>query len=380
MHIDTSKHAKAALAIQYRSDIQTLISELEHYFPEYELLLLDSLESNPQISPEVLKEKIFEAHDEDYSVYDNQRFNEALIEISRLGSEAKQEMREALDVLGETADIEVITKKLVRKYGKQSDLSQTSLTPKTISPLADRNDALLDRDQGAALQGINTSKNENSSHRVEPKPKTESGVQSAAQRLLAKHGEQHLTDLMIKFGIKRQYVGPKTGYQYFWNGNQYDSLEDAVIAADQQTTLQDAAFSASDALSENQLSDTNSEIDKANSNIKIAFWAGIISLVITIGFLIYSTQNPRSSLGNLYNEFTLLEIGLVAVLVWGIHLKSRTAAVLMFLLFLLNKFFMFSEFRVNGGVILQTLAFGTAYFLGIVGTFKYHSEKEKSKS
>ena len=380
MQIDTSKHAKAALAIQYRSDIQTLINELQHYFPEYELLLLDSLESNPQISAEALKEKIFEAHDEDYSIYDNQRFNEALLEISRLGSEAKQEMREALDVLGDTADIDVITKKLVGKYGKLSVQSQASLPPESISPLADRNDSLHNRDYGAALQGINSDNHENSSQTAKSKPNTESDIQNAARRLLEKYGERHLTDLMTKFGIKRQYVGPKSGYHYFWNGKRYDSLEDAVIEADHETTLQDAAFSDTDAIDENQLSDTKSEIDKAVSNIKIAFWAGIISLVITIGFFIYSTQNPRSTLGNLYDEFTLLEIGLVAVLVWGIHLKSRTAAVLMFVLFLLNKFFMFSEFRVNGGVILQTLAFGTAYFLGIVGTFKYHSEQKKSQS
>lgn len=116
MTIDPQNYPKADLAVRYRSDIQDAVKDLDKYLPQYETLVLDTLESNPQIDAQSLKEIVFAAHDAEYRVYENDALNDALVELSHFGKEAVAELKHAIDVLGETLDLEKAKSEIAIKY------------------------------------------------------------------------------------------------------------------------------------------------------------------------------------------------------------------------------------------------------------------------
>ena len=411
--LDTSDHPNAEIAIKYRKDIQQALNELAQYLPEYESLVLNALEQNPQMTSEQLKQLCHDAHIADYYIYDQPELNEALVEVSTLGKAAVEAFKKSIEILGETADIELIKADLAERYGLNESKSVKSSSPATsnksdqpkqveINPTEDR-----DYESDNSNLAIGGASRENS---VADITTTDSSLSNKdtqkTQRSLGTicriHGipNDNMYQLFKKLNIQRSFMG-NDQYEYstydLTTSDLHEAIEyaekrlnegtgkDALISDETGSALQGIRSTrepsrVSKPSDESGIASQDKDIDKANSNIRVAFWAGIASLVITILMYLYALQNPRSSISNLFNSLTLVEIGFTAILIWGLHMKSRTAAVLMFVLFILNKFVMFSEVRVNGGAIIQALAFGYAYFMGIVGTFKYHAVKDKLKS
>lgn len=68
----------------------------------------------------------------------------------------------------------------------------------------------------------------------------------------------------------------------------------------------------------------------------------------------------------------MIDVVLVAILAVLIAVKkSRTAAVILFVYFILSKILMIAE-SPNTYTILPSIIWGVAYFSGIQGTFAYH--------
>jgi len=124
--LDTSDHPNAEIAIKYRKDIQQVLEELTQYLPEYEVLILNTLEKNPQIAPEQLKQLCHDAHAADYYIYDQPELNEALVEVLILGKEAVESFKKSIEILGETADIELIKADLGERYSPENRASANS--------------------------------------------------------------------------------------------------------------------------------------------------------------------------------------------------------------------------------------------------------------
>ncbi len=118
-------------------------------------------------------------------------------------------------------------------------------------------------------------------------------------------------------------------------------------------------------------------LEQANSGIKDAWVAGIISIgatmIITLSYIV--------GLGNgigwsHISSFTLLDMAITAVLSLGIYKKSRVSAIILFVYFIYMRIIMpWMEESVLVGV---PFAFIFIYFIfkGVRGTIAYHKIME----
>jgi len=187
MTIDPQNYPKADLAVRYRSDIQDAVKDLDKYLPQYETLVLDTLESNPQIDAQSLKEIVFAAHDAEYRVYENDALNDALVELSHFGKEAVAELKHAIDVLGETLDLEKAKSEIAIKY-----------------------------QQISSDEPVETQTNVDSTEII--------------QAALDHYGASVLTDLMLPLQISRKNAFDSAS-GFVWEGKIYSTLEAAIVAA-----------------------------------------------------------------------------------------------------------------------------------------------------
>lgn len=187
MRIDPQNYPKADLAVRYRSDIQDAIKALDKYLPRYETVLLDTLESNPQVDAQSLKEFVFAAHDADYRVYENDALNDALVELSHFGNEAVEELKQAIDVLGETLDLETAKGAIATKY-QQISSDEPVETPTNV-------------DSAEIIQAA-----------------------------LDHYGASVLTDLMLPLQISRKNAFDSAS-GFVWNGKVFSTLQGAIVAA-----------------------------------------------------------------------------------------------------------------------------------------------------
>lgn len=76
--------------------------------------------------------------------------------------------------------------------------------------------------------------------------------------------------------------------------------------------------------------------------------------------------------------YMLFDVGLIAILAIGLWFKSRTAATLMFIYFLLSKIFLWAEGNFQG--IIMGLVFLYFYGRAMVASFRYHRLIDKNVS
>ena len=114
-------------------------------------------------------------------------------------------------------------------------------------------------------------------------------------------------------------------------------------------------------------------IEEANSGIHDAWIAGVIS----IGATFILTLSYITGLGNgigwgYIASLTLLDMGITAVLSFGIYKKSRISAILLFIFFIYMRIIMpWMEERVLIGIPIN-LIFLYFLFKGVRGTIAYH--------
>ena len=125
------------------------------------------------------------------------------------------------------------------------------------------------------------------------------------------------------------------------------------------------------------VADVPTEIKK---KIKNAWIAGLISIAITLIIILISFTGT-SIMG--INYTGLLDVVLMSIFVFGIYKNSRVCAILMLLLFLVNKILMLIQSGSLGGSLPSiplALLFLWFYTQGVIGTFQYHAYLKNSKS
>lgn len=137
------------------------------------------------------------------------------------------------------------------------------------------------------------------------------------------------------------------------------------------------------------MSQEETPMEKALSGIKTAFWATIILVVINGGIRFFAISEGELSAEEI---ITILAdpVIILALAFWLYKGKSRTASILLLLLFLLGKLSLFLPFleaeltpeqqsslaKVAARQLIWIAIFGYAYLQGILGTFRYHRYKK----
>lgn len=111
---------------------------------------------------------------------------------------------------------------------------------------------------------------------------------------------------------------------------------------------------------------------KAQKHIRNCWIAGLVSGGVTL-LVALAALLGFSFMG--FSAWNLLDAGLMLGLAYGIYRNSRVCAVLLFAYFVISKVIMWVQFRNIAGLPLS-LVFGYFFFMGILGTFAYHSLKK----
>lgn len=364
MSINTEHHPKAELAILYRKEIHKAVNELSQYHEEYGSLILSVLEENPKINPEELKEIVFEKFERDYKPYNDQRLNDALIEVSVLGIDAVDELKAIIDVLGSTIDLEAAKEKLADKYGEKLDGKNTTLqsyrNESTFSaPINNSNENSHDREilisaGQSALQGI--------------KPKDELNVDVedfSAQNLSESKQEQKEVITKVPIGDGR--------YEYAYGGKNFYSYDAAERARNSESydTLKASPLQTKDF--------QNHRLEEALSGIKTGVVTGYIQIAISLVAVVFLTIVAVSK-DNLFSSDVLelllpwyLITALLVFLVYKLKNKSYFAAIALFTIVIappIGLGILVGPFEaIRGG--LWTILFGYGFYRGVYGTKLY---------
>ena len=103
--------------------------------------------------------------------------------------------------------------------------------------------------------------------------------------------------------------------------------------------------------------------------IRAGWIAALISAAVT--FILMLVFIRSGDLGDLFDIWSTFDVILILVLAFGIYKKSRIAATLMLLYFLLSKILIIVETGRPSGLLLSVI-FLYFYFQAMVGTFQYH--------
>ncbi len=103
--------------------------------------------------------------------------------------------------------------------------------------------------------------------------------------------------------------------------------------------------------------------------IKGGWIVALISGVMTIALI--GIAMGTGALGNLFDWWSSLDVVLIFALAFGIYKKSRTAATIMFVYFLLSKIWFIVETGKPSGIVLS-LVFLYFYLQAMIGTYQYH--------
>lgn len=115
-------------------------------------------------------------------------------------------------------------------------------------------------------------------------------------------------------------------------------------------------------------------MNKALSAIKGAWVAGIISGAITLIVTLLAMRGMRIMR---FGALNLIDVVLIFGLTFGIYMKSRACAVIMFVYFVASKIMIFAQTGKPTGLPLAIL-FAYFFFQGIRGTFAYHNVNKES--
>lgn len=115
---------------------------------------------------------------------------------------------------------------------------------------------------------------------------------------------------------------------------------------------------------------TSVEVPEAIAKkIKNCWMAGVVSIAITLIFALLAMSGSVNPLQ--IDAWIFVDLGFMAVFTFGVYKKSRTCAILLLGLFVMNKALMWTQSGQTSGLPLA-LVFLWLYGQGVVGTFQYH--------
>ncbi|MBF0540398.1 MAG: hypothetical protein HQK91_02970 [Nitrospirae bacterium] len=106
-------------------------------------------------------------------------------------------------------------------------------------------------------------------------------------------------------------------------------------------------------------------------DIRSAIIAGLLSGMLTLSAVILSRLSHYDFTRLGYGLYTLLDIFIIYLLIFGIYMRSRVCAIILFIYFVFSRTFIVIETRQIPGWFIVFL-FGYFYYRGIRGTFNYH--------
>jgi len=119
---------KAHLALQYRSDIESLQSKLSTCSNETKERFFEKLESEPDASENILNNILDELIQTELNPYQSESVNQAYRQIRDLGSDALNEFDEIVNALSDSIVLSDVVEKLRQKYGVSSSILNVSPT------------------------------------------------------------------------------------------------------------------------------------------------------------------------------------------------------------------------------------------------------------
>ena len=117
------------------------------------------------------------------------------------------------------------------------------------------------------------------------------------------------------------------------------------------------------------------QLDQAKRAIRAGFFAALFSLGMTLLITVLGATGT-ADLGLEADWYMLFDVGLIALFAIGLWFKSRTAATLMFIYFLVSKILMWVDGNSEGMV----MSFVFLYFYGhaMIASFRYHHLIDKN--
>jgi hypothetical protein len=109
--------------------------------------------------------------------------------------------------------------------------------------------------------------------------------------------------------------------------------------------------------------------DEITRPMKHGWVAACISGAMTLLVTLVSLGGAGREIG--YDAWNLVDVGLIALLAFGIYKRSRTAATIMLLYFVLSKILVMVETGKPSGLVLG-LVFAIFYFRAMTATYRYH--------
>ncbi|MBL8256408.1 MAG: hypothetical protein JNJ62_07390 [Pseudoxanthomonas mexicana] len=103
--------------------------------------------------------------------------------------------------------------------------------------------------------------------------------------------------------------------------------------------------------------------------IKHGWVAACVSGAITLLLTVIAMASGGNGVGD--GAWNLVDVGLIALLAFGIYKRSRTAATLMLAYFVLSKILIMAETGRPSGLVLGLL-FAIFYFRAMTATYRYH--------
>lgn len=105
-------------------------------------------------------------------------------------------------------------------------------------------------------------------------------------------------------------------------------------------------------------------------NIKRGWIAAIVSGVLTLAIMIVAMNTD--AFDGLYDVWMTVDVVLIFLLAFGIYKKSRVAATMMFVYFLMSKIWMVVETGEVNGLFFGAI-FLYLYAQAMISTYKYHA-------
>lgn len=138
-----AKYQKALTVLEYDQAASKQYKRLEELPDEYTLKFLETLENDPKSNVKSLVDDLFEQHKTLNAPYDGEHLNMALAEMRKLGSEAEQEFRKAVEVIGEDrVDTKFVCEQISDKFTVSDQVELPERFGQQVSDLTDATEVL----------------------------------------------------------------------------------------------------------------------------------------------------------------------------------------------------------------------------------------------
>lgn len=112
--------------------------------------------------------------------------------------------------------------------------------------------------------------------------------------------------------------------------------------------------------------------DEAQRATHRAAYAGVVSAVVTVAFIVWSLSDPGAGLGGLVDAWSFLDVALLLALSYGTYRGNRFAAVALLVLYIGEQILTRSQAESPLSGLFLTGLFSVLFAQGIAAAFALH--------